>query len=1242
MVCTACSLVQLAHRVLWAFCLVMWLNASTALAVAELTQGPRFEDIFNDFNIPMLLIEPDSGAIVEANVAAAGFYGYTRQQLAEMRIQQINTFTAEQVASERALAESEGRNYFIFRHQLANGEMRRVEVYSRPYEFEGKTLLYSIINDITPGRHQNSDLWYYQQQLEQMVDEQVGEIETGRRWQLWTLAGALFAQALVITLLVGNMNRRRQLERQGKAANQALEASRYQLEEAQRIARVGSWQMDHSTGLISCSTEMCQMLELESDDEEQPIQRARERIHPDDWAAVDRAQRLSMEKHLPFELDHRLLMPDGRIKHVHVKGESRCSGDNTELVTVGTVQDVTRQYVVQSALAALATEYALLSGQDFYRAVCRHLVDVLGLDYVFVGQLSADRQEVEAIVGCTPEGDMQPFVYALEGTPCADVMTSIHSVYPANIARAYPNDAILVEKGIESYIASSLLDKQQEPMGILVGLGCKPLLQQELAWELLNVFVDRVSAEMQRTAAERRIKAIDTYRQIVLGFANRFMHLSLPEVDRAIQAALHEIGHFIKADSCYLFTYDLEAGTASMTHEWCIEGMLREKEQLQQLPLSRFPGWIEHHEKGLPVIVENTDELGEEYVAEILKRKGIRCLVDLPLMSNGECLGFVGVASRRQTNLFGSETVELLELFASLLVNIRRRQQVEGQLRLSASVFDNADESIMITDAAGQIITVNDAFSRTTGYTADQARGQALTFMNVHDREPGFRDQVQQQLDRFGYWKGEAWNRHAEGERYAVLQKINAFHDEAGGLQGYVSLMSDITALKQHQRQLERIAHFDALTGLPNRNLLADRLQQAMATARRQQSSIAILFIDLDGFKAVNDTHSHAVGDQLLVRLAQRMQHAIRQEDSMARIGGDEFVAVLVGLDHTDASIPVIRRLLDAIAEPVNIDGAVLEVSASIGVAFYPQQENLDADQLLRQADQAMYHAKQAGKNRYQLFDVERDREVRSQHDSLERVRLALYRSELELHYQPKVNMRTGELVGCEALIRWRHPRRGLLMPAAFLPVIENQLLAVDVGNWVLAEAMDQILAWRKLGLVVPVSVNIDAIHLQQPDFVQHLSELLQQRPGIQPGDLELEILETTALGDVEQVSGIIRDCDAQGVGFALDDFGTGYSSLTYLKRLPAQLLKIDRSFVRDMLVDPDDLAILNGVIQLAAAFKREVIAEGVETEQHCRELLRLGCELGQGYAIARPMPAAELPQWLSEWHRKHPAVQAI
>jgi predicted signal transduction protein with EAL and GGDEF domain len=362
------------------------------------------------------------------------------------------------------------------------------------------------------------------------------------------------------------------------------------------------------------------------------------------------------------------------------------------------------------------------------------------------------------------------------------------------------------------------------------------------------------------------------------------------------------------------------------------------------------------------------------------------------------------------------------------------------------------------------------------------------------------------------------------------------------------------------------------------------------------------------------------------------MKKTLREGDTLARIGGDEFVAVLVDMVDATESLPILRRLLDAAAEPMQFGDATLQVSASLGVTVYPQGEELDADQLQRQADQAMYQAKVAGRNRYHFFDAEHDRNVRGHHESLERIRQAIAANEFVLYYQPKVNMRTGQVIGAEALIRWQHPDQGLLAPGLFLPAIENHPLAVDVGEWVMHQALTQMQAWHALGLDLPVSVNVAARQLQQPDFVTRLQAILTAYPSIQPGCLELEVLETSALEDVDGVSKVIEACRAMGVMFALDDFGTGYSSLTYLKRLPVALLKIDQSFVSDMLDDPDNVAILQGVIGLAKAFHREVIAEGVETVAHGTVLLQMGCELAQGYGIARPMPAHEFPLWVKNW----------
>ena len=445
----------------------------------------------------------------------------------------------------------------------------------------------------------------------------------------------------------------------------------------------------------------------------------------------------------------------------------------------------------------------------------------------------------------------------------------------------------------------------------------------------------------------------------------------------------------------------------------------------------------------------------------------------------------------------------------------------------------------------------------------------------------------------------------------------------------------------EKKTQLERLAHYDPLTGLPNRALLADRMSQAMMQSQRRGQRLAMAFLDLDGFKAINDTHGHAAGDQLLVTLAQRMKEALREGDTLARLGGDEFVAVLLDLDELDDTTLILNRLLTAAAQPVLYGETMLQVSASLGVSFYPQAQMMDADQLMRQADQAMYQAKQAGKNCFRIFDSEQDRSLRERHESMQSIRQAMAANEFVLQYQPKVNLRSGAVIGVEAFIRWIHPERGMLPPAQFLPMVEDHPLAVELGQWVIACAVAQIERWQQSGLNLPVSVNIGARHLHRADFVRCLREQLAKHPHVKPAGLALELLETSAFENLDHVCEVIAACREIGIQCALDDFGTGYASLTYLKKLPVAQLKIGQSFVRGMLDDPKDRAILKSIIELAAVFELQVIAKGVETVAHGVKLLQLGCELGQGYAIAHPMLAAELPDWIANW-RPDPAWRNV
>ena len=561
------------------------------------------------------------------------------------------------------------------------------------------------------------------------------------------------------------------------------------------------------------------------------------------------------------------------------------------------------------------------------------------------------------------------------------------------------------------------------------------------------------------------------------------------------------------------------------------------------------------------------------------------------------------------------------------------RKESETRLQLAASVFTNACEGILISDANGIIIDVNDKFAAITGYSRAEAIGQNLRIFQSDLQDPEFYADMWQVLVKKGFWSGEVWCRGKNGDVYAEMLNISAVKDANGQICNYISLFTDITVMKEHQRQLEKNAHYDLLTDLPNRVLLADRLLSAMLQCSRHQKSLAVAFLDLDGFKYVNDAYGHKMGDSLLVALSLRIKNALRKGDTLARIGGDEFVAVLADLTTVEDSLPVLERLLLAVAEPITVDAVIFNLSASIGVTVYPQ-DSANADQLMRHADHAMYVAKESGKNRYHFFDIAQDDAIKVQRESLEIIRKALDTHQFVLHYQPKVNMRTGTVIGVEALIRWQHPERGLLNPIEFLPIIENNPMSIEMGEWVIESALIQMRQWQQKGLNLPISisVNIAAVQLQQPDFTQKLTALLAAHPDIAPRYLELEVLETSALDDVHHVSATMRDCIALGVNFALDDFGTGYSSLTYLRRLPANLIKIDQSFVRHMLSDADDLAIVEGVIALAKSFKREVIAEGVETIEHGTALLLLGCNLAQGYGIARPMPANYIPAWINNW----------
>ena len=568
--------------------------------------------------------------------------------------------------------------------------------------------------------------------------------------------------------------------------------------------------------------------------------------------------------------------------------------------------------------------------------------------------------------------------------------------------------------------------------------------------------------------------------------------------------------------------------------------------------------------------------------------------------------------------------------------DITERHELELALREAQTVFDRSDEGIMFCDAELRITKINPALCAITGYSPAEVIGQTPRLFSSGRHDAAFYAGMWNSLQQHGRWRGEIWNQRKNGEVYAEILSISVVRDAEGAVLHYIAVFTDVSLLKRHEEALERLLHYDPLTGVANRRLLTDRLQQALARARRSGKPLAVCLLDLDGFRLANEQHGEDAGNRLLVGVARHLQAVLRADDTLARLGGDEFVLLLTELHSTQECTQVLDRVLAAARLPVSLgegpgSGPQVALSASIGVTLFPGDQ-ADPDTLLRHADQAMFQAKDAGRNRYQLFDPEAERRAQAQRSELQRLQLAFEAREFLLFYQPKVELAEGRLSGAEALIRWQHPERGLLPPSEFLPYLPGSALELELGQWVLQTAWDQAAAWQGAGQALSVGVNISAHELLAPGFSQRLAATLARHPGVPPALLELEVLESAAIGDMAQAVAVMRECRGLGVRFALDDFGTGYSSLSYLRQLPVDVIKVDQSFIRNMLASESDLEIVVGVIGLARAFRLEAVAEGVETQEHAQALRRLGCQLAQGYGIARPLPLAQFEAWRAQW----------
>ncbi|SIQ37265.1 PAS domain S-box-containing protein/diguanylate cyclase (GGDEF) domain-containing protein [Janthinobacterium sp. TND4EL3] len=559
--------------------------------------------------------------------------------------------------------------------------------------------------------------------------------------------------------------------------------------------------------------------------------------------------------------------------------------------------------------------------------------------------------------------------------------------------------------------------------------------------------------------------------------------------------------------------------------------------------------------------------------------------------------------------------------------DITARKEAEEKLRLSATVLEHIADGVMVVDAKGIIVTVNPAFTQITGYTEAEALGRHSSLNRSARHDAAFYQALWDELIASGFWRGEVWHQRKNGEVYLEWLTISAVRDTRAVTTHYVGVFSDITLIKESQEKLDHMAHHDPLTALPNRLLFHDRLQHALLRAARDQEQLAVLFIDLDRFKNVNDTLGHHVGDELLQKVAGQLSARLREGDTLARLGGDEFIVLLEGIDGEYGATQVAEKLMTMFDQPFTVAGHELFVTCSVGISLYPD-DALDLNMLIRNADVAMYQAKARGRNGYRFYAPSMTGE------GVERLRLetflrrSLEKNEMFLNYQPQVEIDTGRLVGVEALVRWNHPELGLVPPARFIPLAEDSGFINQLGKWVLDEACRQMMRWQAQGLHVPkMAVNLSVKQFERGSIAGMVADILQET-GLEPQRLQLEVTESVIMNTGDAL-GFINDLHAIGVGLAIDDFGTGYSSLAYLKQLPVQTLKIDRSFIKDISTDVNDEAIAIAIIQLGKSMQLSVIAEGVETEEQAAFLLRHGCKLAQGYFYSRPVLAQDM---LERW----------
>ncbi|MDP1733276.1 MAG: EAL domain-containing protein [Sulfuritalea sp.] len=951
------------------------------------------------------------------------------------------------------------------------------------------------------------------------------------------------------------------------------------LNRALSVAQVGSWVLDFIRGEMHWSSEACRILGLPKESSLSLDDYLEKIVHEEDRAAVKQFRRAALKGELAV-VEHRVVL-GGDIRWVQSRAERIVDAAGNIVRYVGTVQDITERRRAEL-------------GQEHAKRALAQAIDGTPIP-TFV--IDADHRVTQWNHACElvlkiPAADMVgtrdawKAFYQKPRPVLADLIVNDDRAtmerYYADTIRlstvvqgAYEAEGFFANTGRWlSFLASPLRDDTGRVVGAIETLqDVTERKQAEIALRgsqtLMASVLSSASYSIIATDPQGIITVFNSGAETLLGYAAEEL------IGKRDPGAFHDVDEVV-------------AYAGMLTHE---------------LGFAVAPGFDAFVARTR--VTGQPDEREWTYIRKDGRRVPVLLSVTAIRNPKGDIDGYLGVAT-----------------------SVEERKQAEANLRVAAIAFES-QEGMMITDAKGVIVRVNQAFIRLTGYSAEEAIGQTPALFKSGRHDAAYYQRMWATLRESGYWQGEIWNRRKNGKIYAEMLTISSVVAPDGQVSNYIGTFSDISRNTEAEAEIHRLAFYDPLTQLPNRRLLLDRLQQAITASARNGREGALLFIDLDNFKTLNDTLGHDKGDLLLQQVAQRLNDSVREGDTVARLGGDEFVVMLEGLDtNPEDAAPqakmVGEKILAALNEPYLLAQHKHHSTPSIGVTLFGGNQDT-VDELLKRADFAMYQSKAAGRNTLRFFDPQMQAVVTARAGLEAEMRQALQHQQFLLYYQPQVDG-AGKLTGVEALVRWKHPERGMVSPAEFIPLAEDSGLILPLGHWVLQTACSRLVSWASQpGMAhLTVAVNVSARQFHHVDFVEQVLAILEHT-GADPRRLKLELTESLLLADVEDIIKKMTTLKANGVGFSLDDFGTGYSSLTYLKRLPLDQLKIDQSFVRDVLTDPNDAAIAKAIITLGQSLGLAVIAEGVETEGQRDFLASHGCNAYQGYLFGRPCAAADL-----------------